>query len=148
MQPSKIDTEKPVWALWGKRAWGPFRVHTVGVSHAIVHVPNDRRMWVDAGRCPPSKMGRALEEFPLICLTQDAAAAVQWNERNEPVVGDLVSYRVRKREWRAPKTVVTDTTVEGVVIRDTGHQVVVHTVGHDLPSHVAKDSCVVLSGVK
>lgn len=147
---SKIDPGKPIWALYGPRAWGPFEIHMVGVTHALLHVPSDQRLWVNAERARPHQKGRVIEAFPCSCLTQEPADVKAWNDLNEPKVGDLVSIKRRKREWlpsqRSP--VVRDETFEGVVYNDTGHQVQVMSASEEDRTrdwgHFTKDSCFVI----
>lgn len=153
MRSSDIDKSKPVWALQGPRAFGPFPIHVLGRDHAVVKVPNDKRHWSDTDRVPARLREKTLEIFPVSCLTQDPAEAEAWNERNEPRVGDLVSYKCSKRVWDealAHHVARRDTTEEGVVVKSTGHQVYVMVGGSSAHMRhgnrrITKDSCIVIS---
>lgn len=150
MLASEFEIGKPVWALYGPRAWGPFDVCVRGLNHLIVRVPNDRRLWVDTERLKASKKS-TLEMFPFSCLTQDPAEASAWNELNEPRVGDLISIKHRKRIWNGTlrMSVISDETFEGVVYNETGHQVqIMRGAAADDPTrshHYTKDSCTIIS---
>ena len=87
-----IDETKQTWVLQDSRPYGPFPVHVVGQDHAILRVPNDKRLWVNADRAGAHRFTHK-EIFPLSLLTQDPNVVAGWWERNEPRVGDLVSVK-------------------------------------------------------
>lgn len=157
-----IDKDKKVWFLRDSRPYGPFPIHLVGQDHAVLRVPGDKRLWVDADRVPESRFTK-LEIAPVSCLTHDEAEAKAWRERNEPRVGDLVS--VLTTEWKRNKYGRNDrveVTTEGVIGRVTDHQVQLFQVrsvsvdddarsprffnyhGGALTGHVTKDSCIII----
>ena len=157
-----IDKDKKVWFLRDSRPYGPFPVHLVGQDHAVLRVPGDKRLWVDADRVPEYRFTK-LEIAPVSCLTHDEAEAKAWRERNEPRVGDLVS--VLTTEWNRKKrgqNVRVEVTVEGVIGRVTDHQVQLFQVrsasvdddtrsprffnyrGGTLTGNVTKDSCIII----
>ena len=157
-----IDKDKKVWFLRDSRPYGPFPIHLVGQDHAVLRVPGDKRLWVDADRVPESRFTK-LEIAPVSCLTHDEAEAKAWRERNEPRVGDLVS--VLTTEWNRNKrgsNARVEVTVEGVIGKVTDHQVQLFQVrsvsvdddtrspmffnysGGTLTGHVTKDSCIII----
>ena len=107
-----LDDSIPAWVLQDARPYGPFPIHLVGQDHAVLKVPNDKRLWVDAQRVGEHRFTHK-EIFPLTLLTQDPEVVASWRERNEPCVGDLVSVKVKN--WRPKRGMPKEVTVEGVV---------------------------------
>lgn len=160
----EIDKDKKVWLLRDARPYGPFPVHLVGQDHAVLRVPRDKRLWVDAERVPESSFTK-LEIAPVALLTHDEAEAKAWRERNEPRVGDLVSVLTlnvkQGANGRFSRFTRIDTTAEGVVGRVTDHQVQLFQVNTSslqdpegkpaffsyhggMTGHVTKDSCIII----